>query len=147
MPVRLIYRYDLGIKANFYMNSNDNKLKILLVDDDVDILLMMTILLKEAGYEVEGTLNGHEAVTRTMKFHPDLIIMDVFLSGTNGKDICKTLKNSEATKRLPVILISSEHQPEAVVEYGADEFIDKPFQINLLLDTVRKFLPHSRNAA
>ena len=129
------------------ITDNDKKIyKILVVDDDVDILLMLTILLKEAGYEVEGTLNGIETLVRTGRFQPDLIIMDIFLAGTNGKDICKKLKLSETTKHIPVILISSDHQQDAIIDYGADEFIAKPFNLMLLLTKVRKYLPQSSEA-
>ena len=121
--------------------EENNPQKILIVDDDVDILLMLTMILKEYGFVVEGTLNGTEAFARASRFHPDLIIMDIFLSGTNGKDICKKIKSSEITKDIPVFLISSEHQPEAISEYGADEFIDKPFDINYLLTKVKDYLP------
>ena len=115
--------------------------KILIVDDDVDILLMLTIFLKENGYEVEGTLNGIETTKRTERFKPDLIIMDIFLSGTNGKDICVSLKNAEETKAIPIILISSDEQDKKEVEgTRADEFINKPFEIKFLLSRVRELL-------
>ena len=69
------------------MKSNDYK--ILIVEDDIDILTVLTMTLKEEGYTIEGTLNGDETFTRTERFKPDLVIMDIFLSGTNGKEICK----------------------------------------------------------
>ena len=118
--------------------------RILVVDDDVDILLMLTILLRNAGYAVEGTLNGTETLSRTARFKPDLIIMDIFLTGTNGKDICKTLKNSEGTSHIPVLLISSDHQPESILDYGADDFIDKPFKIDFLLEKVMNYISRSK---
>lgn len=115
--------------------------KILVVDDDVDMLLMLTIFLKENGYQVEGTLNGIEAFKRTEQFKPDLIIMDIFLSGTNGKDICYSLKNTEKTKLIPIILISSDEQnKQEVKDAGANEFINKPFEITYLLTRVRELL-------
>ena len=118
-----------------------NNKRILIVEDDVDILLMLTIFLKENGYEVEGTLNGIEATRRTEQFKPDLIIMDIFLSGTNGKDICTSLKSTEETKSIPIILISSDEQDRKEMEgTGADEFINKPFQIKFLLSRIRQHL-------
>lgn len=122
------------------VNQGKNK-KILIVEDDVDILLMLTIFLKENGYVVEGTLNGIEATKRTEMFKPDLIIMDVFLSGTNGKDICLRLKSMEQTKAIPIILISSDEQDMKEVKCArADEFINKPFQIKYLLSKIREHL-------
>lgn len=117
-----------------------NSKKILVVDDDVDMLLMLTILLRDAGYDVEGTLNGTETLERTNRFRPDLIIMDIFLTGINGRDVCKTLKSSDSTKRIPVILISSNPYPEAIGEYGAEDFIEKPFQISYMLSRVKQMM-------
>ncbi len=122
------------------------KNKILIVDDDLDILTSMTILLKSKGYEVEGTLNGEETIIRTERFRPDLIIMDVFLSDMNGKDICRKLKDLQETKSIPVILISANEQLEnAVKDCGADAFINKPFKIPYLLGEVNGYLQPNLN--
>lgn len=124
-----------------------NNKKILIVEDDVDILLMLTIFLKENGYQVEGTLNGIETSKRTESFKPDLIIMDIFLSGTNGKDICLSLKSTEKTKSIPIILISSDEQDKKEVEVTrADEFINKPFEIKFLLSRIAELLSGRRAA-
>lgn len=118
------------------------KQKILVVDDDVDILSVMTVSLKDNGYDVEGTLNGDEAITRVEKFKPDLIIMDIYLSGTNGKDICKTLKRAKKTSNIPIILISASSQlRNTVQECGANGFINKPFENADLLYGIDNFLP------
>ncbi len=119
----------------------ENKHKILIVDDDLDILTSMTILLRKSGYQVEGTLNGEETFVRTERFKPDLIIMDVYLSDTNGKDICRKLKNIKETKSIPVILISANEILEnAIKECGANGFINKPFEIPYLLCEVEDYL-------
>ena len=119
-----------------------SKHKILVVDDDLDILSVMTISLKDKGYEVEGTLNGDEAITRAERFKPDLIIMDIYLSGTNGKDICKKLKQTKKTSAIPIILISASTQLKNTVrECGANGFISKPFENADLLYGIDNFLP------
>jgi len=124
------------------INKMKHKSKILIVEDDIDILSVMTMSLKDEGYEVEGTLNGDETITRTEKFKPNLVIMDVFLSGTNGKEICKKLKTGKKTKNIPVILISASTQIRSTVkECGADGFINKPFDNADLLYGVSNFLP------
>lgn len=118
------------------------KQKILVVDDDLDILSVMTISLKDNGYDVEGTLNGEEALVRAERFKPDLIIMDIYLSGTNGKDICKKLKQAKKTSSIPVILISASTQlKNTVKECGANGFINKPFENADLLYGIDNFLP------
>jgi DNA-binding response OmpR family regulator len=125
-----------------------NKPKILVVEDDIDILSVLTMSLKDEGYEVEGTLNGDETITRTQKFKPDLVIMDVLLSGTNGKEICKKLKTDKKTKYIPVILISASTQIRSTVkECGADGFISKPFDNADLMYGVSNFLPEFSHMA
>jgi DNA-binding response OmpR family regulator len=102
----------------------------------------MTIFLKNEGYEVESTLNGDEVLIKTKTFKPDLIIMDIFLSGTNGKDICRNLKNENKTKSIPIILISAHSQIKKIVkDCGANGFINKPFEAEDLLYGVSNFLP------
>jgi DNA-binding response OmpR family regulator len=119
-----------------------NKNKILVVDDDLDILSVVTISLKDQGYEVEGTLHGDEAITKVQKFKPDLIIMDIFLAGTNGKDICKKIKQTKKISAIPIILISASKQlRETVRECGANGFINKPFENADLLYGIDNFLP------
>ena len=128
------------------INKMKHKSKILIVEDDIDILSVMTMSLKDEGYEVEGTLNGDETITRTEKFKPNLVIMDVFLSGTNGKEICKKLKTGKKTKNIPVILISASTQIRSTVkECGADGFINKPFDSEDLLYGIDNFLPQLNN--
>src|SRR5687767_10920494 len=117
------------------------KQKILVVDDDLDILNIMSISLKDKGYEVEGTLNGDEAISRAERFKPDLIIMDIYLSGTNGKDICKKLKATKKTSSIPIILISASTQLKNTVrECGANGFLNKPFENADLFYGVDNFL-------
>ena len=118
-----------------------SKQKILVVDDDLDILNIMSISLKDKGYEVEGTLNGDEAIERAERFKPDLIIMDIYLSGTNGKDICKKLKETKKTSSIPIILISASTQLKNTVrECGANGFLNKPFENADLFYGVDNFL-------
>lgn len=118
------------------------KQKILVVDDDLDILSVVTISLKDKGYEVEGTLNGDETIKRVEEFKPDLIIMDIYLSGTNGKEICKKLKQTKKTRSIPIILISASAQlRDTVRECGANGFINKPFENADLMYGIDNFLP------
>ena len=118
-----------------------SKQKILVVDDDLDILNVMSISLKDRGYEVEGTLNGEEAIMRAETFKPDLIILDIYLSGTNGKDICKKLKETKKTSSIPIILISASTQLKNTVrECGANGFLNKPFENADLFYGIDNFL-------
>jgi len=116
------------------------KKKILVADDNPAILDALKIMLEEEGYEVEATLNG--AAAQDMKEPlPDLLLLDIGMSGTDGRDICKLLKNTELTKRTPVVMISAAKDLEQVAkDAGADDFIAKPFQMEHMLATVAKYV-------
>ncbi|MGV8879125.1 MAG: response regulator [Sphingobacteriaceae bacterium] len=115
--------------------------KILIVDDDIYILEAMEELLKYSGYEVDTTAKGDEVFNLTNKFQPDLILMDIMLSGMDGRDICWELKANLSTKNIPVIMISATlNVKNSVKQFGADDFVAKPFDIHDLLFKIEKQL-------
>jgi len=115
------------------------KRKIMVADDNPAILDAIKIMLEEEGYEVEASLNG--AAAQDMKEPlPDLLLLDIGMSGTDGGDICKLLKNTELTKRIPVVMISATKDLEQIAkDSGADDYIAKPFQMEHLLATVANY--------
>ena len=112
---------------------------IVLVEDDPAILDVMQIILGRAGYIVSTYHNG-----ATLKDHsnlPDLYIIDKQLSGIDGLEICKQLKNNNDTAHLPVIILSASPRIENMVKLaGADAFIEKPFAKKLLIETIEALL-------
>lgn len=111
--------------------------KILVVDDDVDILSVMEMLLSMKGFEVQVTSKGENAFPKVESFKPDLILLDVLISGYDGRTICKQLKANKQTSHIPVIMFSA-HPGAAVsiADYGADDFIPKPFDVGNLMKKV-----------
>ncbi len=110
--------------------------KILVVDDDPDILDALRFLLEDAGYEVKTTEKGEyaENLPDTNGGLPDVIILDVLLSGKDGRLICQKLKSQEDTKLIPIIMISAHpNAKQSVKAVGADDFIAKPFDMDELL--------------
>lgn len=119
--------------------------KILVIDDDVDILSVMEILLTMQGYTVEATSRGETVFERVASFEPDLILLDVLISGHDGRVICKKLKADEETKDIPVIMFSAHPGAAASIqEYGADDFVSKPFDVEHLLEKVKAELSKAR---
>lgn len=115
--------------------------RILVVDDDTDILSVMEILLTMKGFEVEVTAKGENTFPKITTFRPDLILLDVLISGHDGRTICKQLKTDEATKHIPVIMFSAHPGAAATIaDYGADDFISKPFDVNNLIQKVNSQL-------
>lgn len=116
--------------------------KILVVDDDIDILEIVSLLLVERGYEVKALDHGETILEDIQDFQPNLILMDVMLGGMDGRDICKDLKTNPVTRKLPVILISGTHDLVESIDLpeGPDDFIAKPFDMDELYTKIDQHL-------
>jgi CheY-like chemotaxis protein len=119
----------------------ENKKKILVVDDEPDILDFVQAMLEDAGYEVVTTDKGEYLEKLHNGGLPNLILLDVLLSGKDGREIVKYLKNREETKPIPVIMLSAHPSAEGTAKVaGAEEFLAKPFEMDDLLALIRKYL-------
>ena len=113
--------------------------KILVADDDPGIVDVMQILLEDDGFEVILTMDGKKVKTLCRQ-NPDMIFLDIWMSGMDGKIICKELKSDPYTRSIPVVLFSANRDTkEIAVECGADDFILKPFEIIDLLALAHKY--------
>ena len=112
--------------------------KILVLDDDVDILVLMKMTLKMHGFVVEGISRWEEINECIAKFNPDLILLDVSLNGADGREICKKIKQTEKNSHIPVILFSANVEMENNFrDFHAQAFISKPYKLLHLLQTIR----------
>jgi PleD family two-component response regulator len=112
------------------MNRSSRPAKILVTDDDPDVLLLTTMILEEEGYEVMEATTGKGCLDAARTFHPDVVLLDVILPDMPGTTICEKIKSDEALKNTFVILVSgvrvsSEYQAEGL-NVGADGYIIKP---------------------
>lgn len=116
--------------------------KILVIDDDKDLLEVTQSLLTKKGFEVEINTNWEQALQKIETFKPQIILLDVFLNDVDGLDICKQLKAMPDTRHIPVLIFSAYPRvAESVIyEYGADDFIAKPFEVNDLIVKVHSIL-------
>jgi CheY-like chemotaxis protein len=115
------------------------KKRILVVDDSLAILDIVSVALEAEGYEVTTSPTG--AILRHMESNlPDLILLDVLLSGEDGGEICQHLKSAEQTRHIPVILISAHAGlQETAAHCGAEGFLIKPFHLHELREVVSKY--------
>ncbi len=119
--------------------------KILVVDDDVDILTLAKITLKLNGYIAEGVSRWQEVDSTISNFKPDILLLDVSLGGADGREICKKLKSTGETKHIPVVLFSANVEMEkSIHDCGAEAFLAKPYELSNLLQTLRSTLDNSR---
>jgi len=115
--------------------------KVLAVDDDPYILDALVELLKYSGYDVSTTPKGDEVFKKIDEYSPDIILLDIMLSGMDGREICRELKANHKTSNIPVIMISATpNLTQSVIDSGANDFVAKPFDIFLLLDKIEQQL-------
>lgn len=115
--------------------------KILVVDDDEGILDAMQVLLESEGYGVEISSDGQILEKLNKNNLPDVILLDVLLSGKDGRQICRALKNKGETKNVPIIMVSAHPRAEdEVMACGANDFLAKPFQMEELLQKLVKYI-------
>ena len=113
--------------------------KILVIDDDPDILTVVQILLRMNHFTVMAIAKADEIPDAIKNFSPGLILLDVALSGADGREICKQLKRSAETKHIPVILFSAHYDlVNNIQECMANGLVTKPFESSYLLETIRK---------
>jgi DNA-binding response OmpR family regulator len=121
--------------------------RVLIVDDNNDILWVVEVILKRYGFEVMTTLKGEEVFSKTKMFSPQVILLDVFLSGMDGIDVCNKLKSAPETKDIPVIMISAHTNFNEIQKFcRADDFISKPFDANELVKKINHFIGPEANA-
>lgn len=110
--------------------------RILIADDDPGILDAITLLLQQEGYDVKA-ISDDNHIRHHLHPLPHLLLLDIWLSGTNGKEICKSLKADKETSRMPILIFSANRDTARLsAEAGADDFLLKPFQINDLLEKI-----------
>ena len=122
--------------------------KILVVDDELDILELIRHTLSKEGFEVHVAANGVQAIDQTSKVHPEIILMDVMMPVMDGMEACRQLKENPDTKNIPVVFLtarSEEFAELAGFEAGADDYIAKPIRPRVLLSRIKAIL-RRRNA-
>ncbi|MFA5316463.1 MAG: response regulator [Dehalococcoidales bacterium] len=118
--------------------------RILVVDDEPDIMDVATVRLKHLGYEIIPAVDAEEALAFLQKDVPDLVLLDLLLPKMQGDELCKMLKSDDRYKDIPIIIFTASairpSLPENIKAMGADDCILKPFDPEELLGKVKKFI-------
>jgi len=120
-----------------------SKKKLLVVEDEESILRLQTILLTLKGYEVEGVMDGQAALEAVAAKKPDLILLDIMLPKVNGFEVCRQVKTNEATRHIPVLMLTAKKSKEDLLkgeQVGADGYITKPFKSAMVIETIQRLL-------
>ena len=117
--------------------------RIAVVDDEPDIIHLVTIHLKKAGYSVDSFLNGSSLLKFLPTSTPDLVILDLMLPDLDGFDICRMMKSNQSYESIPIIMLTAKGQEAdkvAGLELGADDYLTKPFSPRELIARVKAVL-------
>ena len=114
---------------------------ILIIDDNEDILFMIKTMLEMKGYQISAKDNTDNIESFIEQIKPDVILMDMLLSGSDGREVCRKLKQNKLIAHIPVVMISA--LPDAAIsckDAGTDYFLEKPFEMNTLFETINNAL-------
>jgi two-component system, OmpR family, alkaline phosphatase synthesis response regulator PhoP len=123
---------------------------ILIIEDEQDIVELLTYNLEQEGYTIFFSTSGEEALAMVQQKNPDLILLDLMLPGVDGLDVCRHLKRNETTRNIPIIMLTAKSEDSDVItglEMGADDYIPKPFSPKVLIARIRSVLRRNVPAA
>ena len=122
--------------------------KILVVDDEAEIVELVSFSLKQAGYSIGTAFNGMDAIKKARSLEPDLIVLDVMMPELDGFAVCEILRRDPATASIPIMMLtalSSELGRVAGLGSGASDFVTKPFSPRLLVQRIEELLQKASN--
>jgi DNA-binding response OmpR family regulator len=117
--------------------------KILVVEDEESLLKLESILLTSKGYQVHGVTDGQAAVDAIERIKPDLVLLDIMLPEIDGFEVCRRIKQNDATRKIPVIMLTAKKSREDMArgeQAGADWYITKPFKSAMVIETIQRFI-------
>jgi two-component system, OmpR family, alkaline phosphatase synthesis response regulator PhoP len=122
--------------------------KILIVEDEIDIVELVSYTLKKEGFSVASCLTGTEAIEKVKEIIPDLVVLDLMLPGMDGFEICRQMKFDTTTRNIPIIMLTAKSEESDIVtglELGADDYVTKPFSPKILVARIRSVLRNKVN--
>jgi two-component system KDP operon response regulator KdpE len=122
-----------------------NQHKVLIIDDDVDLLQLASILFKKAGAQIFTARDGLEGISKLFAHQPDLIILDVMMPGKDGFEVCERIRQVSDTPLIMLTALNHEQQMLRGLEAGADDFLSKPFNAEILLARAKAVLRRSNH--
>lgn len=117
--------------------------RILIADDEANIVATLEFLMEQAGWEVKVAATGDDALVLAASFAPDLLLLDVMMPGKSGFEVCQRLRSDPATRAIKIVMLSAKGRDMEVakgLELGADAYVTKPFSTRDLVAKVRELL-------
>jgi DNA-binding response OmpR family regulator len=149
---RALRIYNIMLVVNGTARESGNKIdgrminsKVLLIDDDADLLQLASVIFKKEGAQVITARDGMEGVSKLFTHHPDLIILDVMMPGMNGFEVCERIRQVSDTPLIMLTALNHEQEMLRGLDSGADDFLSKPFNAEVLLARAKTVLRRSEN--
>lgn len=121
--------------------------KVLIIDDDADLLQLASLIFKKAGYQVVTAHDGLDGISKFFLYHPNLIILDVMMPGSNGFDVCQRIRQVADEPLIMLTALNEEQDMLKGLAVGADDFLTKPFNPEILLARARTVLRRSQRSS
>lgn len=121
-------------------------LKVLVVDDEENIIEFIRLGLRYEGFQVESASDGEQGITAAQRINPDLIILDIMLPGIDGLEVCRRLRSNPITRDIPILMLTAKDEVRDRItglRTGADDYLTKPFDFDELLERIRAILRRS----
>lgn len=121
----------------------ENMVKVLIVDDNIDTVELLTKRFRAEGYEIAAAYDGEEALRKVREYVPDLVVLDIMMPKIDGLEVCRQLKDDETTKHIPILMLTAKSEVSEKVkglDTGADGYLTKPFDYKELAARVRSLL-------
>ncbi len=125
-------------------------LKVLVIDDEENIIEFIRLGLRYEGFQVESASDGEQGVTAAQRINPDLVILDVMMPGIDGLEVCRRLRANPTTRDVPILMLTAKDEVRDRIiglKTGADDYLTKPFDFDELLERIRAILRRSRAKA
>ena len=117
--------------------------KVLIADDEPNIVVSLEFLMQQCGYEIHTVANGNDALRVAREFRPDLMLLDIMLPLKNGFEVCQVMRETPELNRVKIVMLTAKGRDIEVTKglaLGADAYITKPFATRELLETVKRLL-------
>jgi len=127
--------------------ENPLLLKVLVIDDEENIIEFIRLGLRYEGFQVESAPDGEQGIIAAQRINPDLIILDLMLPGIDGLEVCRRLRSNPTTKDIPILMLTAKDEVRdriAGLRTGADDYLTKPFDFDEMLERIRAILRRSR---
>lgn len=119
------------------------KKRVLIADDEPNIVISLEFLMQQCGYEIRTVTNGDDALKAVTEFRPHLMLLDVMMPMRNGYEVCQTVRDNPGLKKVKIVMLTAKGRELEVAKglaIGADAYVTKPFATKELLETVKRLL-------